>query len=196
VTAVELDARPAAGRVPGEPGLWVVIFGDMALFGFLFLTYLGYRAEDAASFGRAQQALDTGIGAVYTLLLLTSSLLVVLGLQALRAGAAARARVWVLGAMACGLAFVVLKVLEYHAKVADGVTPQTSTFFLFYFFLTGLHLVHVVVGLGALAYLGVLAGRGGALADRPLTYAEGCACFWHMVDLLWIVLFPLLYLVR
>jgi nitric oxide reductase NorE protein len=168
----------------------------MILFGFMFLTYLGYRTKDATLFAQGQEALDKNVGAVYTLLLLTSSLLVVLALKGLRAGGPVRTSGLLVGAIACGLAFAVMKALEYHAKVADGINPETSRFFLLYFLLTGIHLLHLVLGLGGLTYLAVLARRAAPLTPRQTSYAEGTASFWHLVDLLWIVLFPLLYLVR
>jgi nitric oxide reductase NorE protein len=182
-------------RVPGEPGVWVVICGDLVLFGFLFLTYLNYRLHDSSLFARSQRALSTDLGVIYTLLMLSSSLLVALAVNRTRERSSAGAPL-VLGAMGCGLAFAVLKTVEYHAKVHNGITPASNRFFLLYFVLTGLHLAHLVIGLGVLTYLWTLARRAPGLTPGQCSFAEGCACFWHMVDLLWIVLFPLLYLVR
>jgi nitric oxide reductase NorE protein len=168
----------------------------MLLFGFLFLSYLAYRAQDAATFSLAQEQLAPSLGVLYTLLLLTSSLLVVRGLAAFREGSLATARLLVGGAAVCGVAFAVLKVVEYHAKVAEGITPQTNRFFLFYFLLTGMHLLHLTIGLGLLSYFWRVCGRSAPEAASKESLVEGCACFWHMVDLLWLVLFPLLFLVR
>jgi nitric oxide reductase NorE protein len=94
-----------------------------------------------------------------------------------------------------GACFVVVKVLEYHEKVAAGITPATNEFFTYYFVLTGLHLAHVLAGLAILLALSRLARTPQANPTR-IAFFEGGSCFWHMVDLLWIVIFPLVFLVR
>lgn len=190
------SGRPAgAGHIPGEAGIWVLIFGDMGVFAILFGTYLYYRAKDVILFTHSQQALNTTFGLINTLLLLLSSLLVVLAVSAVRRGTSRQARPLIAAAMVCGLAFSALKVVEYSSKVDMGITPQTNSFYMFYFFLTGLHWFHLLLGMGALTYMLFSAGRP-ALTAKQFGWFEGCGCFWHMVDLLWIVLFPLLYLVN
>ena len=92
------------------------------------------------------------------------------------------------------LAFVGLKVVEYTAKVHEGNTPNQNAFYLYYFILTGLHLFHVFIGIVVLVLLLTQAGKSD-LSGTRMALVEGGACFWHLVDLLWIVLFPLLYLV-
>lgn len=191
--------RPAstgeAPHVPGETGTWVFIFGDMLVFGVLFVTYLYYRVEDPALFATSQEALNQNYGAINTIFLLVSSLLVVVAVHLVRAGAR-RAAPWMFGgAIACGLAFSVLKVVEYTGKAGDDITPATNDFYMYYYVLTGLHWFHLLLGMGVLTYLFKLARRP-ALTVRQFSFLEGGAVFWHMVDLLWIVLFPLLYLVR
>jgi nitric oxide reductase NorE protein len=94
-----------------------------------------------------------------------------------------------------GVCFVVIKAIEYHEITAAGITPGTNEFFMYYFVLTGLHLAHVMVGLTVLSALALLV-RNQALTRTHVAYVEGGACFWHLVDLLWIVIFPLLFLVR
>jgi nitric oxide reductase NorE protein len=183
-------------RVPAEPGLWVVVFGDLGVFGIFFAAYLLARGQSPELFAAAQHELDANLGITYTLLLLTSSLLVARALAGIRVGDTHRAPRLVLAAAACGAAFAVLKGFEYSAKASEGLTPHTNDFFLYYFVLTGLHLVHLLVGLGLLGYLWVLARRPARLDETHLAYAEGSASFWHMVDALWIVIFPLLYLVQ
>lgn len=192
----QLDGRPPdTERVPGEPGLWVFLGGDLLLFGFLFATYLGYRLDDPDAFASSQRLLNTDLGVINTLLLLTSSLCVVLALRATRSGPRELAPRLVLAAICCGLGFVALKAIEYHDKVEAGADPSRDDFFLWYFILTGIHLVHVVLGLGLLTYVLAVTRPGRQLEHGTARMVEGCACFWHLVDLLWIVLFPLLYLV-
>jgi nitric oxide reductase NorE protein len=180
-------------HVPGEEGLWVFIFGDLLMFSLFFCTYLFYRAGDLQTFMAAQATLDRGAGLVNTFLLLTSSLLVVCAVGAYRRGLTERARSLMLSATLCGIGFAVVKVFEYKAKLAQGLTPVTNDFFMFYYMLTGIHLLHLTVGLVLLIVVTVSMGRPRGPA---LSLVEGTATYWHLVDLLWIMLFPLLYLVR
>lgn len=184
----------ATRRVPGEQGTWVLLFGDMLVFGVFFGTFLVERASAPQLFDQGRQTLHLDVGLTNTLVLLTSSLCVVAYLAALRSGAgdvAARAAGTAIG---LGVLFVALKVYEYVSLVAAGYGPGAGDFYLYYFILTGLHLFHVCVGIVVLVALLSQARRTGHSPTR-LALIEGGGCFWHLVDLLWIVLFPLLYLV-
>lgn len=187
--------RSGERRVPGESGVWVFILGDMVVFAILFVTYLFYRARDPRLFAEAQAALDPNIGAANTVLLLLSSLFVVVAVGAVRRAEPRTARSMIIAAALCGVAFSTLKVIEYSVEIGGGNTPLTNDFFLYYFLLTGMHWFHLIVGLALLAALFVIAGKP-SLSTAQTSFVEGGACYWHMVDLLWIVLFPLLYLVR
>jgi len=194
------SADASTGRhsthVPGEPGLWVLLIGDMAMFAVLFAVYLSRRAHDRPLFASSQDTLNRDFGALNTLVLLTSSLLVVLALHALRIPHLRHlAPRLTLAGFGVGCLFVVIKGFEYHEKIAAGITPATNEFYMYYFVLTGLHLAHVVVGLVALLVLSRLAHKP-APTRTHIAFFEGGACFWHMVDLLWIVIFPLIFLVR
>ena len=182
-------------HIPGEEGIWVFIYGDMMIFAILFGTYLYYRAKDVALFTTSQQVLNTTFGLINTLLLLFSSLLVVTAVTAIRRGTPRPAPPLIAGAIACGLAFSLLKVLEYTSKVDTGITPQTNRFYMFYFVLTGLHWFHLILGLGVQTYM-YFSARRPALDAKQFGWFEGAGCYWHMVDLLWIILFPLLYLMN
>jgi nitric oxide reductase NorE protein len=187
---------PARAHVPGEPGLWIVLFGDIAVFTILFVVYLAHRGENAELFAHSQQALNRTFGAVNTLVLLSSSLLIVLAVRAYRSDQRRHLtpRLAIAG-MAVGSCFVAIKIVEYHEMVAAGITPSTNEFYMYYFVLTGLHLFHVTVGLIVLLVLvGLARNTSPTLAN--VAFFEGGACFWHMVDLLWIIIFPLLFLVR
>jgi nitric oxide reductase NorE protein len=98
------------------------------------------------------------------------------------------------GALVCGLAFVGLKVVEYTAKVSEGHVPTENNFYMYYYVLTGFHLLHVLIGIVVLVSL-IVAARIAQPSRTRMAFIEGGGCFWHLVDLLWIVLFPLLYLV-
>ena len=146
-------APPHEKRVPGESGTWVFLFGDMLVFGAFFVTFLVERATAPEVFDAARTTLHVGVGVTNTLVLLTSSLLVVLALNAMRVGAAPIATRAVAAAIVCGLAFIALKVFEYISLAAAGHGPGANDFYLYYFILTGLHLFHVCLGLGALSFV-------------------------------------------
>jgi nitric oxide reductase NorE protein len=194
---VTATAAREARRIPGESGTWVFLFGDMLVFGAFFVTFLVERAgspEAPATFDTARTTLHLGIGVLNTLVLLTSSLCVVLALNAMRAGLQAIATRAVAVAMSLGLVFIALKVSEYVSLASAGHGPGANHFYLYYFILTGLHLFHVCLGLGALSFVLTQTRRAELTATRTALVECG-ACFWHLVDLLWIFLFALLYLV-
>lgn len=183
-------------HVPGEQGVWVLIFGDMLLFTMLFGAYLRSRSHNRALFAESQVALNQTLGAINTLVLLCSSMLIVLAVLAMRSAEwhHLSGRLTLAGTLV-GSCFVVVKVVEYHEKATAGITPSTNDFFLYYFALTGLHLVHVIVGLSVLTALWRLARKPETTRTRVAIF-EGGACFWHMVDLLWLIIFPLVFLVH
>lgn len=198
----DLDSAPIAApnahtkHVPGEAGLWILLFGDLLMFTLLFGVYLHGRAQAPEMFAKSQDTLNRGFGAINTLVLLVSSLLVVMAWRAMnRAAQRHLASPLVASAAVCGMVFIAIKIAEYHQKLTAGLTPATNAFYMYYFVLTGLHLFHLIVGLGVLVALWFISRR-----PRPtrtqLSFFEGGACFWHMVDLLWIVIFPLVFLVR
>ena len=184
-------ARPGP-HVPGEEGVWVFILGDMMVFCLLFATFLYYRAQNLAVYRLAQETLDRGLGLTNTFLLLLSSLFVAVGVQWVRADKARLASKLFLAAILCGAGFCLVKVFEYGAKIRLDITPTTNEFYMFYFVLTGIHLLHLLVGMALLLSM-LLAARRPQPNPR---FFEGAGAYWHLVDLLWIMLFPLLYLLR
>jgi nitric oxide reductase NorE protein len=191
--AARTEPRVAIPGLPAEPGLWVFVLGDMTLFGWFFLVFMWERRHDRAVFADSVNELYQPIGVVNTLVLLLGSYLVVLALHGNRRGRLVRCKRLLVGATACGAAFAAVKAVEYSLEIANGHTPGENTFFLFYFTLTGIHLVHVLIGTALL--VGWFRGaRRGREWKRDRAFAESAAVYWHMVDLLWILIFTLLYL--
>jgi len=190
-----LDPGQAARRLPGIEGVWVFVAADLTVFGLFFVSFVRDRGRDAALFEQARQTLDADIGGVNTLILLTSSWFVALAVEAAQAGAARRIPRLLAWAAACGLAFAVLKVIEYAHKLRAGTSMLTNDFYMYYFTLTGIHLLHVAAGTVILLILWSKA-RAGAYGSGNCAGLESGATFWHMVDLLWVVIFPLLYLLK
>lgn len=183
--------------VPGEVGIWAFVFTDLLVFSFYFGTLFHERARNPIMFSRGGAVLSTTSGAVNCALLLTASLFVALAVQAVNAGRADRARQLLLGAAGCGLAFVVHKPIEWTSLLASGYGPRHDIFFQLYYMLTGLHLVHVLIGLIVLKYLFGLARHvEGCPSARQSRFLENGATYWHLVDILWLMLFAFFYLVR
>lgn len=168
---------------------------DMSFFGLLFLAYVIQQSHAPAVFATSQTTMDLRLGVINTIVLLTSSWLVALAVDAVRRDDLRAARVALPLAAACGAAFGVVKVVEYSHKITAGYSLETNDFFLFYFVITFIHLLHVLVGTVVLSIM-TRKAHVGALGPGRSTGLENAATYWHMVDLLWIMIFALIYLVR
>jgi nitric oxide reductase NorE protein len=181
-------------RIPGEEGLWVFILGDMTIFALFFGTILVTRGDAPTTFAAAQQELHPALGIVNTALLLTGSLLVIHGLRRLGDGTALASRFFAL-TLICALGFALVKGAEYALLIDEGHTAGSSDFFRYYFVFTGVHLAHLVIGTVVLFFVARMARRP-QVTPGQRKFAECGGIYWHMVDALWLVLFPLLYLIR
>jgi nitric oxide reductase NorE protein len=184
-----------ARRLPGVEGVWVFVIADMTVFAVLFGSFIIGRHQNPDLFEGSRHALNPNFGGVNTLILLTSSWFAALALDAVRKSRFALAQRLIGGAFVCGLAFMVSKAIEYTEKLNAGISLLTNDFFMYYFALTGIHLFHVVAGNVVLLVLWFMARSRSFDPQRPVVLECG-AIYWHMVDLIWIILFPLLYLVR
>lgn len=189
-----VDAQPSrTSHLPGELSMWVFVLGDLVIFGVYFVIFMFERLEQRDVFLESQRHLSQGVGALNTLVLLASSRLVARGVLAARAGEHERAGRLTLGAGACGVVFVAVKALEWTSKIRHGYTLPRNDFFAFYYVLTGVHVLHVLLGLGI---LGIVLRELRRPALRRMSVVETGATYWHMVDLLWVVIFVLLYVMR
>ncbi|WP_432278085.1 cytochrome c oxidase subunit 3 [Nocardia carnea] len=177
-------------HLPGDIDMWVMVLGDLLFFGGYFVVYMVFRAFAPEEFATAQQHLHMGIGVTNTVVLLTSSMFVALAVIDTRRQAFASAQRYILAAAGCGLLFTALKAYEWHQEITGGHT-LSDEFFSFYYILTGVHLVHVLLGV---VILGIVYRELRNPAGRRISIAEQGALFWHMVDLLWVVIFAILYL--
>ncbi|MDT5111934.1 MAG: nitric oxide reductase NorE protein [Mycobacterium sp.] len=182
-------------RLPGVDGVWVFIGADAVIFAMLFGSFMSERFHNPAVFEASRHTLNLNLGGLDTLILLTSSWSVALAIQALKRGLLDRVPWFLLGGVFTGVLFVGSKSFEYFQKFVHGITPGTNPFYMWYFTLTGIHLAHVVAGTSLLTYLWIRSRRG-AYDSSHRVMPECVASFWHLVDLLWIVLFPLLYLMK
>ncbi len=184
--------KPAL-HLPGDTDIWVFVLGDLVIFSVYFIVFMVYRVHERGLFLESQRHLSLDSGVINTLVLLASSRFVALAVQAARADNPGRAARLTYYGGACGLAFIAIKVFEWSAAISSGFTLQTNDFFMFYYTLTGVHLFHVLLGLVILA---VVLRELRQPRLRRVRVVEAGAIYWHLVDLLWVVIFALLYVMR
>jgi len=187
------DKNTRARFVPGQPDMWAFVLFETLIFTAYFGFYLFYRARSPEAFLHAQAQLDPRVGVFNTLVLLLSSWSVARCVQSSRAGAYRSALRGVAITAACAAVFLTLKVFEWARLVRTGNGLDSNDFFSYYFFLTGIHFVHLLIGFVA---LGVIVYQLHSAAGRSQQLVETCATYWHTVDFLWVLIFALLYAVR
>ena len=167
--------------------IWVLIFSELVAFGLFLGAFVVARAIHPVVFAAGQAALNANLAGLNTIVLVTSGWAAARATRSARANEKQASRRWLLIAMALGGLFIAIKLTEYAEEIGRGIGLETSPFFTLYFLLTGFHLLHVGLGIIILA---VVCRRA------EISGVETGAAFWHMVDLVWIVMFPILYLVR
>jgi len=185
-------------------GMWLFLFTEILLFGGLFLLYAVYRSLYAQEFHSAAQGLSTALGAINTIILLTSSLTMALSIAALRQGKKNSSLAFQAATILFGLAFLVNKYFEWSGHIHEGIYPNSPQllsrshgdilFYGLYYVMTGLHGIHVVIGMVVLAVIFSFTVRG-AVSGGNFNKLENAGLYWHLVDIIWIYLFPLFYLI-
>lgn len=172
----------------GRMCMWWFLVSEIAIFGGLIVCYILFRSHHPEWAEYAGYTVDAA-GATNTAVLLTSSFTVVLAHSAASRGEHRRAAWFILGTIAFGFVFLGIKAYEYSHEIAGGFTPVKNVFWSFYYLMTGLHGLHVIAGMVALAVVGIGVAKG-----RNIQRVEYAGMYWHLVDIVWIFLFPLLYL--
>lgn len=193
-----------ADRTGSRIGMWLFLYTEIILFGGLFVLYAAYYHEYPRAFAEYGKELNRVIGALNTVVLLVSSFTVAASLTALRLRAKRLCQGLLIASLGCGVLFLVNKYFEWQHKFAVGLYPNSpdlaaappgkNIFFGLYYVITGLHALHVVIGMTLLAISLVLVLRNRITADR-FTVLENSGLYWHLVDLIWIFVFPLFYLI-
>ena len=186
----------AANRYPpGDLAIWIFILAELLVFAVFFSAYAFARMGDPALFDQYQATLSQNAALANTLALITASYFVVRAVAAIREDDSRGCVRWLLAALGMGALFLVIKLGEYHHHLAQGISLSTNKFYMFYFSLTFFHFMHVILGMVILTAVALKARRGGysALDHRGV---ETGASYWHMVDLVWLILFPLVYVMR
>src|SRR4051812_27270307 len=187
-------------------GMWVFLVTEVLFFGGLFLTYTVYRNLYPQAFAAASHELDVTLGTINTVVLITSSLTMALAVHAAQMGQRRLVMAFLVLTMILGTAFLGIKSAEYYHKFAEHHIPgpgfqfekeyfrNAQIFFSLYFVMTGLHAVHMIIGLGIMTWMLVWSSRGVITAEY-FSPIEISGLYWHFVDIVWIFLFPLLYLI-
>ena len=183
----------APTAVLAETGMWIFILADMSMFATYFWVFALDKSLHPEQFILGQATLDKSLGGVNTLILLLSSCFMAEAVQAARFSNAVNYTRYLLLTMFCGFAFLVIKITEYSEKISEGYHVASNVFYRDYFAFTGLHMLHVIIGLCVLGYA-VQFGRHKQNLAKNAVFIENSGLYWHMVDLLWIVLFSLIYL--
>jgi cytochrome c oxidase subunit 3 len=198
---VDLEAQKEASSL----GMWVFLVTEVLFFGGMFTAYVVYRSSYRTAFEGASNLLDIRLGAFNTAVLILSSLTMALAVWAASQGKRRLILLFLALTILLGSVFLGVKVVEYaqkfehhevpgaHFVVPHGLPRQSELFFSLYFCMTGLHALHMIIGIGLLAWLMGKAARG-AFTPRYSTPVEMVGLYWHFVDIVWIFLFPLLYL--
>lgn len=194
-------------REAGSLGMWVFLVTEIMFFGGLFMAYIVYRAWYPADFAAASHHLDVPLGGVNTAVLICSSLTMALAVYSAQVGARRSTVMYLALTLLLGLVFLAIKFVEYRHKFEEGLIPgagfrfdqqqffsDAQMFFSLYFAMTGLHALHMVIGVGILLVLTVMTWRG-RFSPEYHAPVELSGLYWHFVDIIWIFLFPLLYLV-
>jgi nitric oxide reductase NorE protein len=196
VAGTQASARgpvEAARFVPGQPDMWAFVLFEAFVFTAYFTVYVFSRARNPDLFLASQVHLDLRVGVFNTLVLLTSSLFVARCVRAAREGSYGAATRNALLTMLFGLAFLVSKVREWAVEIGQGFTFTTDEFSSFYYFLTAIHFIHLLIGF---IVLGIAVHQLRSPARRSQEIVETCATYWHTIDFLWVLIFALLYVMR
>jgi cytochrome c oxidase subunit 3 len=203
--AVESHAHVHRDDVGAKMGMWLFLFTELLLFGGMFLIYAVYRFQFPAEFHIAGMELNTTIGAVNTIVLLTSSLTMALSITALQKGNKFLSIIMLSSTLVFAFMFMVNKFFEWGAKFSHGIYPGSDEmlnkqngeilFYGLYYMMTGLHGLHIVIGIVILAIILVMVIKD-KITPTNFVKLENSGLYWHLVDLIWIFLFPLFYLIQ
>ncbi|MBS1550382.1 MAG: cytochrome c oxidase subunit 3 [Bacteroidetes bacterium] len=177
---------------PGGILIWIVIYVELITFGMAIAGLVYYGSQERALYHADSQLLNKNIAAVNTVLLLTGGFLAAKALQFFKENKPQKTAQFLLWAAFSGIGFLLLKIVEYSQKLEAGLTMEKSSFFMNYWLLTGFHWLHVLVGVVILLFMRNTVRK--KKSEASLEDLEAGAAFWHMCDIIWLLLFPVLYL--
>lgn len=191
-----IDERPDTGMYNAKLGVWLFLASEVMLFGGLFSAYVFLRMGDVTNaFATGPAELNVPLATLNTLVLITSSVTMVMSWVSLKMQEFKKFKYYLSSTLFLAALFLVIKYFEYSAKFQHGIFPSTNTYFAIYFTLTGFHMLHIIGGMVVLFYFLFPGSRLWLKAPEHFTNRiEIAGLYWHFVDLVWIFLFPILYL--
>jgi len=190
-----LDRLPKAGRIPGNGAVWVGIYAEMTEFALMFIICFAAKVHYPAAFSEGPSQLNISAGILNTLALLTSSYFVAKAVGCVRMNQINKAVHWLWGTIAAAVFYLLVKAWEYQWNTEQGIEVDTNMFFTVYYYMTFNHFLHVAWGGGAILWA-IFRLKRGAYTPDSHEGLEAIASYWHMIDLIWIIIFPLLYVLR
>jgi cytochrome c oxidase subunit 3 len=193
-------------RSASSLGIWIFLATEVLFFGVLFAAYAITRVRFPEAFAAGSRLTNVTLAGINTAVLLTSSLTMALAVYAAQQGARRALVGWLYVTVALGAAFLAIKAVEYRLDYVEHLVPllgfahpgpqsdQVQLFFYLYFFITGVHALHVLIGIGCIAFIARMASRG-AFSPSYFTPVDVTGLYWHLVDIIWLFVFPMLYLV-
>lgn len=184
-----------AGRIPGNIPIWVGILSELTEFGIFFAAYFVAKFYYADIFSQGPQSLHTSLGVANTIILLTSSYFMAKAMSFIRIDNKIKCERYLWLTLSCGILYLIIKTWEFNWNSLQGFSVNTNEFFTVYYYMTFNHFIHV--GWASCAILWVIFRlRSGAYSSKEHSGLEALAVYWHMIDLMWILIFPLLYVLR
>jgi heme/copper-type cytochrome/quinol oxidase subunit 3 len=190
------EPREDTGLTNGKIGIWLFLASEIMLFGAFFATYIVMRLGSDV-WPRGWEAQNVPLGTINTAVLITSSVTMVMAWASLERADVKKFQMFAAATVALGFVFLIIKYIEYTSHFHENMWPRTSTYLAVYFTMTGLHALHVIFGMSVNGYFWLTGPSYWAAGDRQLLInrVENAGLFWHFVDIVWIFLFPLLYLI-
>jgi len=181
-------------RLPGDLAMWFFILAELSVFAIFFIGFAVAEQLNTEMFVAGKAQLHPTAGLINTLALITSSFIVALALQMMHKGNGKGAARTLILAQLVAVVYLVVKLWEYQALFEAGIGIETNTFFTLYFLITFFHFMHVLLGMVILTFIAMKSAKGEYQSGNMSGFESG-ACYWHMVDMLWIILFPLIYVI-
>ncbi|MGE6663160.1 cytochrome c oxidase subunit 3 [Pseudomonas sp. NPDC077408] len=192
--SISVDRTSLSRRLPGDLAMWFFILAELTVFAILILAFAVTQVLNPELFSQSRAALDSSMGLALTLSLLTSGLFAALAVEQVRAARAGRGALLLVAALASSCIYVLLKLNEYGHLSSMGLGMEHNTFFTLYWILTGFHFLHVLLGMVILGWMAMRCQRLYTAGD--CAGLESGVLYWHMVDMVWVLLFPLVYVIN
>jgi cytochrome c oxidase subunit III len=193
MSVLSLAHEPVTGIRHGKLGMWIFLASEVMFFSGFFTAFIILRNANLAAFAKGATELSWPLACLNTVVLILSSLTMAMSIMSLEKGDNAKFRLYMFVTFLCACTFLVVKYIEYTSKFSHHIYPSTSTFFALYFIMTGFHAMHVIGGMIPIGWMLTRSFSNKGYTDYGRVEILGL--YWHFVDLVWIFLFPILYLI-